>query len=219
MEHYSIRRTEKGLHIDGFPEAVRLIEIDDPKARRISDLLLHRDDLLFADACLDAINDAPTTIPTLREALWRCAIVHFSKCFGNSAARFQLSQKKIYKDEPPEAKQAFDYFQHLRDKHVIHDENSYSQSIPGAVLNRGNKSYKIEKIICFAAHAGTLEQSNYSNLKLLIQKALNWVTREFDTCCELVTKELEKIPYNELIKRPEVKYRTPSADDISCNRR
>lgn len=218
MEQYSVTRVERGLHVDGFPDAVKLIQLEDPKARRISDLLLHRHDLEFADQCLEEINRAPSDLPTVREALWRCAIVHFAKCFGNSRARFQLSRDKIYKWEPPEAKLAFDYFQNLRDKHVVHDENSYSQSLPGAVLNRGNKPYKIEKILCFGAHASTLEQGNYGNLKFLIQKALKWVVTEFDLCCDLVTKELEALSYEELLMRENVMYRVPTVEEISTNR-
>lgn len=173
----------------------------------------------FSDACLDAINTAPEDPPIVREALWRCAIVYFAKCFGNSAARFQLSREKIYKGEPPEAKQAFEYFPHLRDKHIGHDENAYAQSISGAVLNRGDKPYKVEKIFCFRVHGNTLEQGNYGNLKLLIQKALAWVVAEFDTCCEIVTKELEEIPYDELLKRPDATYRAPTVEEISENRK
>jgi len=134
-------------------------------------------------------------------------------------ARFQLSREKIYKNEPPQAKLVFDYFQNLRNKHVVHDENAYSQSIPGAVLNKGDKPYKIEKILCFGAHSNTLEQGNYANLKLLIRKALEWVIAEFDAFCELVTKELEACSYEDLLKRDNVKYRAPTVEEISGNRR
>lgn len=219
MEYYPIKHVDGNLHVEGFPDAVKLIKLDDPKAQRIADLLLHRHDLEFANSCLEAINTVPVDPPAVREALWRCAIIHFAKCFGNSAARFQLSCEKIYRGEPSEAKQAFQYFQHLRDKHVVHDENSYAQSIPGAVVNRGDKLYKIEKILCFVAHGNTLEQDNYNNLKLLIQKALTWVVAEFDTCCDIVTKELEAIPYDELLKRLDVTYRVPSVEEIGGNRR
>lgn len=166
MEHYSCTRTEGGLHVEGFPDAVKLIKLDDHKARRVADLLLHQHDLEFADACLEAINKAPVDPPTIREALWRCAIVHFVKCFGSSAARFQLNREKIYKNEPPEAMQSFEYFKHLRDKHVVHDANSYSQSIPGAVLNRGDmycfrRNWRIRGlslVVCPALHLGDILQ-------------------------------------------------------------
>lgn len=219
MDEYSVSQRDGKLHIEGFPDAVKLIKLDGPKAQRIADLLLHRHDLEFAGACLDGINLVTAAPEFLREALWRSAIVHFAKCFGNSAARFQLSREKIYRNEPPEAKQVFDYFQHLRDKHIVHDENAYAQSIPSAVLNGGNKAYKIEKILCLGTHGNTLEQANYSNLKLLIGTALEWVSSEFETCCQVVTKELEAIPYTELLNRPNVAYRVPEVGEISGNRR
>ncbi|MCG8028667.1 MAG: hypothetical protein N0E59_10720 [Candidatus Thiodiazotropha taylori] len=219
MEHYPVKNVDGGIRIEGFPDAVKLLKLDDPKAQRISDLLLHRSDLEFAASCLEAINTTPADLHTVREALWRCAIIHFAKCFGNSAARFRLSREKVYIGERLAALQAFEYFKHLRNKHIVHDENSYAQSISGAVLNRGDKPYKIEKILCFAAHGNTLEQGNYNNLKLLIDKALAWVVNEFDTCCEVVSKELEAIPYEELLARPDVQYHVPSVEEISGNRK
>jgi hypothetical protein len=218
MEFYSVTEVEGGLHIEGFPDAVKLIKLDGPKARRVSDLLLHKRDLEFANACLEAINNVPADPSTVREALWRSAVVHFVKCFGNSAARFQLSRERIYKNDP-EAMQVFEYFQHLRDKHVVHDENSYSQSIPGAILNRGDKPYKIEKILCFSAHLQTLEQNNYSNLKLLIQKALDWVNVEFDKCCDIITNDLEAIAYDDLLNKPDLIYQAPEVNRVGENRR
>lgn len=221
MEHHPVQRIEgeSSLQVEGFPDAERLIQIDDPKARRISDLLLHQYDLEFADECLNAINVAPSDPSAVKEALWRSAIVHFSKCFGSSAARFQLSRENIYKNEPPEAKLVFEYFKNLRDKHVVHDENSYSQSIPGAVLNRRDGARKIETIICFMARASTLEQTNYNNLKLLIKKALVWVVAEFNACCEGVAAELEALPYDELQRLPNMTYRVPDVGEISENRK
>jgi hypothetical protein len=184
----------------------------------LADLSLHKTDLEFADACLDAINHAPENPDITREALWRSAIVHFLKCFGNSA-RFQLVPEKMYKGEPPEALMAFEYFKGLRNKHLIHDENSYAQSIPGAVLNNGEKNYKVEKIVCFSAIGKTLEHGNYGNLKLLIQKARAWVIIEFDALCVRLTADLEKESYDKLLSRDAIAYRAPSVDDISRTRK
>ncbi len=214
MEHFAISKTEPGLHIEGFPDAVKVVAITGPDAKRVADLSLHKVDLDFADACLDAINQVPENPLVAREALWRSAIVHFMKCFGPSA-RFQLSAAKIYKGEPPGAKKAFEYFEDLRNKHFVHDENSYAQSIPGAVLNNGAKSYKIEKIVCFAAFGATLEQGNYGNLKLLIEKARAWVVTEFDSLCERLTGALEQESYEDLLARDAITYRVPTVDELS----
>jgi hypothetical protein len=145
--------------------------------------------------------------------LWRAAITHYMKCFGDSQGRSQLSAKKIYKRNEP-ALTAFNYFKYLRNKHLVHDENSYAQSIPGAILNRREKPYKIEKIVCLSAIAETLSQDNYGNLHLLVQTTNAWVVSEFDTLCEALTKELEALSYDDLLNRKAIIYRAPTIDEI-----
>src|SRR6185369_9377179 len=113
---------------------------------------------------------------------------------------------------------AFNYFKSLRNKHLVHDENSYAQSIPGAVLNNGKQNYKIEKIVCLTAIGATLEQGNYGNLKLLIQKARIWVIAEFDALCERITVELEKEPYEKLIAIESISYKVPTVEEIQNTR-
>lgn len=81
-----------------------------------------------------------------------------------------------------------------------------------------SKSYKIEKIVCFAAIAGTLGKENYSHLKLLIQKSRSWVIAEFDQLCDTLTVELEREPYENLLKKESLTLRTPANDEINRNR-
>ena len=218
MEYFGISQKESEFHIEGFPDAAKVVQIDGPKAKRLSDLALHKADLDFADQCLDAINQTPKDSHVIREALWRSAIVHFLKCFGDSGARFQLSAQKILKTEPPQAMMAFSYFRDLRNKHLVHDENSYAQSLPGAILNKGNKDYKIEKIVCLAAIAVTLVQDNFSNLKMLIQKSRTWVVEQFDLLCKMITEELENEAYTNLCAKQTINYSVPVVDEIHKNR-
>lgn len=219
MEYFTITPSESGLHLEGFPDAVKVVRIDGPLAQRLSDLSLHKADLDFAESCLTAMNDMKEPYGVAHEALWRSAIVHFLKCFGDAGARFQLQADKILKSEPPEAMLVFTYFKGLRNKHLIHDENSYAQSVPGAVLNKGDKPYKIEKIVCFSAIAATIAPENYGNLKLLIDKARTWVVSQFDTLCEVLTKELEKKSYDTLLAMEALSYRVPTLDDIHKSRK
>ncbi|HQN64185.1 MAG TPA: hypothetical protein PLR90_01520 [Methylophilus sp.] len=218
MEHFKISQQGSSLHIDGFPDAVKVIGIDGRNSKRLADLALHKDDLKFADGCLDAINLSPEEPFVIREALWRSAIVHFIKCFGDSKARFQLSSVRILKGEPPEAMTAFEYFKHLRNKHLVHDENSHSQSLSGALLKNGTKNYKIEKVVCLATVAGTLSQENYGNLKLLIQKSRSWVITEFDQLCNTIATELESVSYDDLLKRKSLEFQVPTNHEIDKNR-
>ncbi len=175
MEYFRLTETKTGFHVEDIPDAVKLIRLEDSISRRLADLFLHKADLEFADSCLIQINGVPTEPKVIPDALWRCAIIHYMKCFGDSQARFRLGFSQIYKGEPPEALEVFQYFKDLRNKHIVHDENAYAQSIPCAALNKGDKPYKVEKVICLISRFDVLSQENYSNLKLLVDKALAWV--------------------------------------------
>ena len=217
MEHFSVTKTKTGFQIEGFPDAAKVVRIKGPKAKRLADLSLHKSDLEFASECLETINQVSDKPWVLRQALWRSAIIHYMKCFGGNNARGQLNSKNIYKGNAG-ALTAFDYFKDLRNKHVVHDDNAYTQSIPGAILNKPDKSYKIEKIVCFAAIGETLEQGNWNNLHLLIQTARKWVVVEFDKLCETIAKELEAKPYEDLNNLEPMTYTVPKIDDLKENR-
>ena len=217
MEQFSITKTESGFQIEGFPDAAKVIQIKGPKSKQLADLSLHKTDLEFAFECLETINQTSDKPWVVRQALWRSATIHYTKCFGGNKARGQLDSNKIYKGNS-DALTAFNYFKNLRNKHFIHDDNSYAQSIPCAILNKPAKSYKIEKIVCFSAIGETLEQGNWNNLHLLIQTARKWVVVEFDILCDTITKELEAKPYEDLNNLEPVTYTVPKIDDLKKNR-
>lgn len=214
MQEYSIVVNNNGtVEVHGIPDAAKVIAIDGPKVKRLADLVLHRSDLQFAKDCLESIQLNINLSHTIQEALWRSAIVHFIKCFGNGE-RFQMDAHSVYKRHTG-ALVAFNYFKDLRNKHIIHDENSYAQSIPGAVLNHGNKSYSVERITCLDTLAMTLEQGNFSNLAQLIQIAHNWVESDYNKQEALVIDELEKEGYDNLIRRGPPVFTVPTVDEIS----
>lgn len=146
MEYFATSKTDHGLRIEGFPDAVGAVRLAGPEAKRLADLSLHLTDLRFATECLDGINDAPTEPNVVREALWRSAIVHFAKCFGTSKSRFKLQPDQVYKGDALGI-EVFRYFMDLRNRHVVHDENSYMQCVTGAVVNRVDAEVKIAKIL------------------------------------------------------------------------
>jgi hypothetical protein len=215
-EPLSSSLTPHGIHIDGFPDAVKVLQISSPKGRRLADLALHKIDLEFALECLTAINSSREHI--VRNALWRSAVITFVKCFGNSRSRFSLDFKKIFKGDK-DAFEPFEYFVSLRNKHYVHDENSYAQCMPGAILNRSDMDFKIAKIICMGMIGDTLEQNNWANLHRLATLALNWVIAQFDELCEQLTAEYESMPYDDLIRMESITYTAPSADDMHTSRK
>jgi len=213
MEHFSITKTAQGFHIEGFPDAVKVLRLTGPKSERLADLALHKADLDFALEYLAAINQVPEEPYVVRQALWQSAIVHFIKCFGQSESRFSLDPKSVYKGDTG-AFEPYKYFDSLRNKHLVHDENSYTQCLPGAVLNKKDMDHKIAKIVCLNVIGDTLAQENYSNLHLLATRAREWVVAQFDQLCEVLTSEFEQTPYDELFALDGITYTAPGADDV-----
>lgn len=215
MEYLEIRKIDDALEVHGLPTgSAFLVKLSCPVAKRLAGLALHRSDLTFAKESLEQINSCPTEF--IKQALWRSAIVHFGKCFGASSARFQLSIRALYKQS--DALEVFNYFKSLRNKHIVHDENPMTQSMPCAALNSGEKDYKVERIFTLSVEGESLEQSNYSNLLLLIEQALSWVIREYDTVCQELTKMLELQTYDSLKALPGVTYAAPSAEEVHVKR-
>jgi hypothetical protein len=216
MESFEINHTDKGLKIEGIPDAHMVVKLQSQNAQKIADLCLHKHDLEFALSSLEAINTIADN-HHIREALWRSAITHFFKCFGKSE-RFRLQKEDVLAKEEPMALEIFEYFKALRNKHFVHDENSYAQSLPCIVLNNGNKSYKVEKIVCLATLIPTLEQSNWSNLRNLISKTLIWVIYEFDALTEKETVELEAMSYEQLTNMNPAVWKKPTVEDVYIKR-
>jgi hypothetical protein len=218
MEDLRFSKTDAGFHIEGFPDAVKVIKLRGKPAARLASYSLHSSDLERALSILESINKFAPDQQLVQEALWHQAIVTYIKCFRPSEARYQLSEKKVYKEESPEALEAFRYLLAVRNKNIVHDENSYTQCLPGAVLNNRNQQHKIAKIVCMNFIGLDLGQGNYSNLHLLITKALKWVKAEFDSLCDRLTCELEAEEYENLLEREGITYSKPGADGVYMSR-
>lgn len=219
MESYNISFTENGIFVDGIKDAVFLKKLPLSIGKTISDYSLHREDLSFAKYNLDSINNVGIVEDVrLQQTLWRSAIVHYVKCFSSAKARGQLSFEKVYREAPPEARIAFDYIKELRNKTFIHDQNSYSQSIPCAALNGGGKQYHVEKILFLHIRAESLNQENYNNFYMLTTQALEFVNNELEKMFVRVTETLEALKLDEIMKYEDVKYTSPTLDEISKTR-
>lgn len=207
-----------GVRIEGFPEAVTAIRLEGPKAKRLFDLLLHRLDLLLAMDCLQGINKIDAGERSLmREGLWRSAVVHTMKCYAGHDSRFSLHENHVLKGDS-DGKEVFAYFQRLRNNHLIHDTNAYSQAIPCAILNKETADHRIAKIACLGVSCVTLDQVGFSNLDLLIKRSIEWVEQQIDSLCEHLTSDLESLSYDELSKRASATFSIPTIDEIDKKR-
>ena len=217
MEHLEIDRTDSGFHSSGFLDANRVIKLSGHKARRLSELASHRNDLQIALASLEGINVVPPDNSLLRQSLWRSAIQHWVKCFSDSSARSRLDEKKVFKGNSV-ALELYDYFKKLRNKHIAHDENPYMQCIPGAALNRPDAKNKIAGIQCLIGVAETLDQGNCNNLQKMVLDTLSHIAARFNSLCDDLAVELEARPYEELAAMDDVTYSKPELEDIGKSR-
>jgi len=213
-----LRQTAPNVfNIEGIPDKAKLVRVDSAEAAALAHWCLHRSDLKLADDYLETINR--TGDEFTRRALWHAAIVEFLKCFGNSASRFpRLSAKDIYAARPPEAMLNFEFFNGLRDKHIAHDENAYSQCLVVAAINDGKKDYKVEQVISLTDRFGTLGEDHWRNLKSLIATAQRWVEEQYEACRARVAHELEQLPYDQLAALPVPSVTAPTATDASKSR-
>lgn len=217
MESYNLNFVDGSIRVEGFSDGHKLVSFDMPEKKRLADLSLHHNDLLFSKTCIELINQVAGEPAALRESLWASAIVSFFKCFGNGE-RFLLDAKKIYKSDPPEAIEVFKFFKSLRNKHIVHDENSYSQAFVGAILNPVGNDKKVHRVISCQATSVTLEQDSWSNFYLLVTKALAWVVCEFDALAERMTSKLELKDYEALLSGGQLSFTVPMASDVHISK-
>lgn len=221
MRPYSITKDEKGIKILGLPEniskIIKLDNITNPLIKRLADLALHLTDIEFSERCLTLINT--TEHPDIRSSLWMTSISSFIKCFQSTRgenSRNMLSIEKILKGEHRFAMESYEYFLNIRNKHFIHDENSYSQCLVGAALI--SEENKIHDIICTSFIAQTLEENNWGNLNLLLKSAKKFIIEQMDNLILKIIKELEDTSFCDLFLRDEIKYQVPKIDDVGKTR-
>jgi hypothetical protein len=219
MKNLTLRKNAGGIEILGFPDAASVVRLSGRKSDKLADLGLHHTDLEFAGDCLRSLADLPDEPPTLREAMWRCAVIHFMKCFGDSKSRSSLNAKRLYKSQPGKAFKAFEFIDGLRNKHLVHDDNPFTECIPGAILNRADAERKIADIVCLHRMAGTLSPTNYKNLNMLINVARQEVERLFDELVTKIKQDLEKESYETLAALEPVRLTGVAAADVLKTRR
>ncbi len=215
METFAVRLEGNTFVPEGLPDAKFYVALDDFLSKQIAHYALHKHDLDFVLNCLDEINK--TDVDVVRRALWQMAVIRLIKCFDSGTARIGLDRDVIYKAAV--AKENFSYFNTLRNKTVVHDENAYTQCVPCAALNDGTKPYKVEKILALAVEKETFDQANYEKFRSLATEASTWVTRKFNELCDKVTADLERQPHEALAARKFATFTIPTVEQVGQRRK
>jgi hypothetical protein len=203
------------IAIGGFPDGVQVVEIKSREANRARDLALHLSDLTFCKDALGRIPANPDLDDIAHLSLWRSAIYHYYKCFQSSESRANLDSSKVLIGASVEVRENFKFYKHLRNKHLIHDENSNSQVSVIAVLNDGSKPYKIEGVRTMTMRFDDFGAQALVNFKSVVNWTFDFVRREFDPLLETIRNELESKPLKELQKLPAPEHKVPSVADVS----
>jgi hypothetical protein len=204
-----------GFRIEGYPDAVKVIALSGADAANLSDLALHLRDLEYCLACLEQL--AIGASEPVQSALWEGAIVTFMKCFQRSN-RTALQRDTIYTNNEI-ALECFDQIRLIRNKHLVHDENSLAQACPGAIMNAAGTAHKIAKIITLSVRVSTINQTNYSNMRLLVESARDWTSHQYEDLCNKITTELEAISHDDLLARPNLAYNKPGIGELGIARK
>jgi hypothetical protein len=107
-------------------DALQQVQLAGKIAKRVADLGLHRFDMAFCERILKEYSHRLVgEYDDLSQALLIAVFTKFISCFRSSKARgCLLKESKVYGSSPT-ALQAFYWILNLRNKHVVHDVNSY----------------------------------------------------------------------------------------------
>lgn len=187
-------------------------KVDGPKARRMIDLQLHKIDFVFVAECLRLLTHQHTTLTIESEAIWTAAMVRFFKCFGSTnGGRSQLSAQRVFKAEPAEAMVSFARLETLRNKTLVHDQNSFMQGKLGIpIACPPNARPRMGPLSFFGFIATTLDDEHVSNLTLLTQCAINWIEAEYAEMERILTNELKEEKGETILARGPLIWTAPS---------
>jgi len=191
MQSFSFSFTDEGFQIDGIHDADKAFKIPKDLSKKLVDLSYHLTDLDISISSLNYILNNQNIDNSVKESLWRSAIIHFTKCFTHQVtkkdkihlSREKLDEEHLFRNLDPLALQSFNEFKLLRNKHFVHDETGHLNSIPAVVINSGDKEYRVEKVFCIGMLAETLDQPSFSNLYNLVQSTRSFIIKEFDEEC------------------------------------
>lgn len=211
------------------PSQRNIIAIPTDLAARYVNLCLHRTDLYRARAFLVEIDkqggvpkpvliQAGEALSVVFHALWLSALASTMKCFQHSDSRAEkLNPATVFGTETT-VRSAFDLLKALRNKHVLHDENDWMQTVPYAIVgDAGNNQPTVAEIDCVVM-VGT-DTAHIAQLRTVVDAACEWITKEIDKHTEAIRADLQGRTYSAVAAMaPPPSINTPHAGSIRRRR-
>lgn len=192
--------------------------IDDRVTKQLQAIVLHEVDLHFCRYCLNELKSLDCEKQSeLAEAFWISCIARFFKCFGNSKARFQLSATKIFRTNP-QAKEVFKYFQALRDKHIVHDENPFSQAFVVIAINASEHGNSVAEVFVSPIHLFMINTAELERLRQLIDTTFAWVSEKRVNLEKKLAVAYGQLTRDRLLALPDWTTNAPDPNDVFITR-
>lgn len=206
--------TSQTIHFDGYPADARVAVAQTASTAASLDMLLHRRDLETSRDLFDAAGAADTP-DNLRVHLWNGAIAAYCKCFQAAKSRSRLNIDTVLEGVSDDARKAFDYFMNLRNKHLLHDENAYSQVKMTVVIDASNEANPLLGSHVFTFEADTYDEPHIQSFTRLLSHTAYWVARKAHSLSQSVQDELALLTREQLLAFESLVVKVPTADDVS----
>jgi hypothetical protein len=192
-------------------------EISGRAATELRALALHEVDLRFCKSCLEELRKLNYEIESERaEAFWISCITRFYKCFGGSKARSRLSVKKIFGTS--ESTEAFEFFRALRNKHIVHDENPFSDAHVVVAVHQSGDGENAVNVFASPIHLFLIGDAEIERVRRLVDITLDWVTDKHKRLEEMLTAEYRQWPREKLLALPDLIITSPDMGQVYVTR-
>ena len=177
------------------------------KARQYNDFQLNYIDL---NLCARLLKDEELLLrgqsSDLYIAVWTGIIVKFVSCFGVSASRQALKPNKIFKDH----NHALTFYYRvcaIRNKNVVHDENTSTQS---TVVVSADETLLSGQFNCYTV-VKAFDSTLYLGLSEIIQIAIKSIEQSLAALSSLISEEIKKLSPEEVKSFPRWSYDAKAA--------
>ena len=184
-------------------------------AKRVADLSLHQYDLSFCERILKTYGSKfVDEYDDLTLALWIAVLTKFISCFQGSDARRSLDGCEVYRSDA-KAFEHFKFVMALRNKHIVHDENSHYGANASAWLEQDGDVRQVGTMIIIARIDPTLVAA----MRDLVERAQEHVHVAIGDAGEKLLAEMQAMTPEARAALPKsIYFPLPTDDDIYRNR-
>ena len=187
-------------------------QIDDAIAKELKAIALHGVDLAFCRYCVNELRNIDCEKQSERaEAFWIACITRFFKCFGYSKSRSRLLPDEIFGTS--ESSDSFEFYRALRNKHIVHDENPFSDAHVVVALDAVNlDETSVEARFAYTFYI--IGGEEIERLQQLVETTLCWVTSKRVELESTLSSNYSQWTRKKLDSLPNLEVSAPSLTDV-----